>query len=353
MPLYNQIIEFLNTFRFSHSDIEFLKEILPHAEKEFFDYIAHVDGRALTVYSLREGSLVFPMEPLIRVEGPLGIAQLVETPLLNMIGFPTLVCTNAARFRVAAGRDKILLEFGLRRAQGPDGGMSASEFSVMGGFDKTSNVLASQLFGISPSGTTAHAFVMSFSSFKDIKSTTIKRGDDPSKEEDFLKVVLEKQKLLAPIEVPSESGRPVTLGSYTTNEGELASFISYAISFPTSFCALCDTYDTLKSGVPNYLAIALALIECGYGPGSMRLDSGDLAYLSRQARAMFKVVADALKIPKLLNAKIVASNDLNEETLYSLSAQQHEIDIFGIGTNLVCFMLVPLPFSFLLSICYR
>ncbi|KAH7830837.1 Nicotinate phosphoribosyltransferase [Monocercomonoides exilis] len=322
----SNVLKFLNGFRFQESDVEFLKTIIPHAEPEFFDFVRSIDASLLTVTAMKEGTMCFPSEPLLRVEGPLAVAQLVETTLLNIVGYPTLVATNASRIRLAAGKDKSLLEFGLRRAQGPDGGMSASLYAVMGGFDKTSNVLAGQLYGLPLSGTHAHSFVMSFKGLDDVKNAFLKRNatasSTSSSEElvDLKKLVLEKK---AQLKIDG------------TQEGELAAFISYASSFPDAFCALVDTYNTLKSGVLNFICVAIALVECGYPAGSVRLDSGDLAYLSKEAKKLFARYAEISGCAPLKSAKVVASNDINETTLNALNEQKHEIDIFGIGTNLV------------------
>lgn len=249
------------------------------------------------------------------------MAQLLETTLLNLVNFPSLIATNASRMRLAAGPDKVLLEFGLRRAQGPDGGLSASKYSYIGGFDGTSHVLAGKIFGISVKGTHAHSFVMSYTGLSDLTSTTIASSADPTVQVEFLSLVLEKRRIL---------------GFERSNESELSAFIAYAQSFPNGVVALVDTYDTLSSGVPNFIAVGWALDELGYKPLGVRLDSGDLAYLSKEVRAMFCAV-DEKVVKKQLFAKctIAASNDINEDVLMALNRQGHAIDIFGIGTHLV------------------
>ena len=154
-------------------DIEYLKKVLPKTtEPEFFEYLHHLDARDLTFYAIPEGSVVFPKVPLIRLEGPLPVCQLLETTLLTLVNYASLITTNATRYRIAsqaASQPIQLLEFGLRRAQGPDGGLSASKYAYLGGFDATSNVLAGKLYGIPVKGTHAHAFVMSYKSVDELK----------------------------------------------------------------------------------------------------------------------------------------------------------------------------------------
>jgi len=209
------------------------------------------------VTGVRDGRLVFPREPLIRLEGPLVILQLLETPILNLINFASLVCTNAARMRFLVGEDRSCIEFGLRRAQGPNGAMTASKYSYLGGFDGTSNDYAGYLYGIPVVGTHAHSFVMSFESEDEIKDHKYLDGVD------ILKRALEYR---------SE------LGWEQTELSELYAFVSYACSFPNNFIALVDSYSTLNSGVKNFLCVYLALYELGYRSGKygIRLDSGDL-----------------------------------------------------------------------------
>jgi nicotinate phosphoribosyltransferase len=279
----------------------------------------------IKIYAVPEGTVVFPRIPLIRIEGPVLKTQLLETTLLTLVNFASLVATNAARFRQATGADKTLLEFGLRRAQGPDGGLSASKYCYLGGFDGTSNVLAGKLYGIPVKGTHAHAYVSSYECLEDL---TIRNLTDRKTGEvrPFADLCLKYLEELGPILriLPSE-----------TNRGELAAFISYAIAFPTNFLALVDTYDVLKSGLPNFLAVARALHECSYQAVGLRLDSGDLAYLSLEVRARFVETAKRFNLQYFEHFTIVASNDINEDTLVSLEKQGHAIDSFGIGTHLV------------------
>ncbi|XP_060076292.1 nicotinate phosphoribosyltransferase-like isoform X2 [Ylistrum balloti] len=321
-----ECIKFLQKFCFTESDINYLRTVLPsNIESEFFDYLQQISTKDVKLYAIDEGTVVFPKVPLLTVEGPLPIVQLMETPLLNLVNYASLVATNGMRFRLAAGPEKILLEFGLRRAQGPDGALSASRYCYLGGFDGTSNVLAGKLYGIPVRGTHAHAFVTSFTDLETIADETLMRKgtEEPVK---FLPICKKWQKKLTSI-----------LGFLDdqVSDGELAAFISYASAFPDGFLALIDTYDVIKSGLPNFCTVALALHELGYEPRGVRLDSGDLSYLSNHVRLHFKKVADSLSLPWFGKLTIVASNDINEDTIHSLNQQGHEIDSFGIGTHLV------------------
>jgi len=322
----DQCIKYLEEFRFNDSDIVFLKETLPPTtDPEFFEYLQSLTAKDVTLYAIEEGTVVFPKVPLIRVEGPLAVVQLLETTLLNLVNFASLVATNAARFRRAAGKDKMLLEFGLRRAQGPDGALSASKYCYIGGFDGTSNVLAAKEFGIPAKGTHAHAFVSSFlSKDEDPDAILLDLNDDTNKI--FFPVVLRELEKISKI---------LSIRQDQTNNGELKAFSSYAVAFPTQFLALVDTYDALKSGVPNFLAVASALHLFGYKALGIRLDSGDLAYLSKEARKRFQIVSKSLELDWFSSFIITASNDINEETLTSLEQQGHEINAYGIGTHLV------------------
>ncbi|KAF0686503.1 Aste57867_21690 [Aphanomyces stellatus] len=315
-----EVLGFLNSFKFDETDIAYLQSVLPNTtEPGFFQWLRTLDCTHVKVYALKEGTIAFPRIPVVRVEGHLGIAQLLETGLLNLMNFASLMATNATRFKKAAGKGKTLLEFGLRRAQGPDGGISASRYSYMAGFDGTSNVLAGKLFGIPIKGTHAHAFVQAHRDLNDVKVTHVGNHD--------LKALTLQYRQ--------------KLGFQDTNDGELAGFISYAVAFPHTFLALVDTYDTLASGVPNFLCVALALHELGYKPLGIRLDSGDLAYLSKEARRMFIKTAEEFGIESFKKFTITASNDINEAVLNSLNEQGHEIDAYGIGTNLVTCQAQP------------
>jgi nicotinate phosphoribosyltransferase len=310
-------LRLFENFHFTDDHVAYLKEQMPQCEKGFFDWLKSVDCSKMKIYALKEGTISYPRVPLIRVQGPIAVAQLLETSTLTLTNYPSLMTTNAAKYRLAVGFDKGLIEFGLRRAQGPDGGVSASRYSYMGGFDGTSNVLAGYLFGVPIRGTHAHSYVQSFTGIGDLKDRTLAGTD--GKVYDFVKMLLEIR---------------AELGFNYTNEGELASFVAYAQAFPRGFLALVDTYDTLKSGVPNFVCVALGLLKLGYRPIGVRLDSGDLSYLSKATRKALNEIG-ARTDPDLLKCVILASNEINRSVLRSLREQGHEIDLFGIGTHLV------------------
>ncbi|OGF23519.1 MAG: nicotinate phosphoribosyltransferase [Candidatus Eisenbacteria bacterium RBG_19FT_COMBO_70_11] len=312
----DEAARFVAGFRFCDEDLAALRGLMPGCDEAFFAWLARVETSPVTIGAVPEGTLVFPREPLLRVEGPLALCQLLETTLLNLVNFPSLVATKAARMRLAAGHDVQLIEFGLRRAQGPDGAVSASRYSYVGGFDATSNVLAGQLFGIPVRGTHAHAYVSAFRGLGDLRATTLLGPDGAPRE--FLARVLEFR---------------AALGATGTSDGELAAFVAYAQAFPASFLALVDTYDTMRSGVPNFLCVALALAEAGYEPVGVRLDSGDLAHLSKQTRRHFAEVGARHGRP-FGRLVILASNEIDESVLLSLKQEGHEVNAFGIGTHL-------------------
>ncbi|XP_039300430.1 nicotinate phosphoribosyltransferase isoform X2 [Nilaparvata lugens] len=321
-----ECLKFLQNFHYSDSDIKYLKQTLPSSiEEEFFVFLRQLTVKDITVYAIQEGSVVFPRVPLMRIEGPLIIVQLLETTLLTLVNYASLMATNAARYRMAAGENVRLLEFGLRRAQGPDGGLSASKYSYVGGFDGTSNVLAGKMYNIPVKGTHAHAYITSFNDFNELQ-TKVLLDRNTGEDRDLLVLALEWRTKLATI-----------MGSMASeaSDGELAALISFAIAFPDGFMALVDTYDVKRSGMLNFCAVALSLNDLGYRAIGIRIDSGDLAYLSRKARETFNNIARTYGIPWFEQLTIVASNDINEETILSLNEQNHKIDCFGIGTHLV------------------
>ncbi|AII52375.1 nicotinate phosphoribosyltransferase [Hymenobacter sp. APR13] len=268
-------VDYLQNLQFSEDDLVYLGSLRSSKggsmfPAEFLQYLRELKFTC-DVDAIAEGTVVFGNEPLIRVQGPLLQAQLVETALLTLVNFQTLIATKAARIREAAGSDTVL-EFGLRRAQGVDGGLSASRAAYLGGADATSNVLAGQRFGIPVKGTHAHSWVMAF-------------------------------------------------------EDEETAFTAYAKAFPDDSVFLVDTYDTLE-GVRHAIKVAREMRANGHELGGIRLDSGDLAYLSREARALLNEAG-------FNNVRIVASNDLEENLITSLKQQGAKIDTWGIGTQLV------------------
>ncbi|XP_078040406.1 nicotinate phosphoribosyltransferase isoform X2 [Augochlora pura] len=321
-----ECIKFLEKFQYSSSDIKYLQSIMPSTmDQRFFNYLKDLTPKDVIISAMEEGSVAFPRIPLLRVEGPLIMVQLLETTLLTLVNYASLVATNAARYRMVAGKNITLLEFGLRRAQGPDGGLSASKYSYMGGFDGTSNVLAGKLYDIPVTGTHAHAYITSFTGIDDLQERTLAHKET-GEVYNLLELAYKHQDSIA-----ADVGILVS----EVSSGELAALISYAIAFPQRFVALVDTYDVKRSGLLNFCAVALALNDLGYKAIGIRIDSGDLAYLSNTARDMFEKIAIKYNIPWFAKLMICASNDINEETILSLNEQSHKIDCFGIGTHLV------------------
>jgi len=361
-----------HTFHFTKEDIEYLKSTpaLSHCDTEFFDdYLLNGIQQALStnvqIYAVQEGTVVFPTCPLLIVEAPLAIGHLLETTLLNLINYPSLIATNASRMVLRANAinnnatnpttAKQCIEFGLRRAQGPDGACTASKYSYMGGFSGTSNVLAGKLFGIPLSGTHAHSYVQSFTSLDDAAQLKL-YNKKTKREELFLPKVLMHR---------TNTNATTNTNNGNTNDGELAAFVAYACTYPMKCLCLIDTYDTLQSGLPNFIFVAKALDDFGYQPIGVRLDSGNLQFLSKACQSAFDQEATAAVIlnddegivegddvdglpgksndysKAFTNLTIVASNDINEKTLVKLSQQDHGITAFGIGTNLVTCQAQP------------
>lgn len=266
----DQVIDFINDLRFSQEDISYLRS-LNLFDEEFFDYLAKFRFTG-EIYAIPEGTVVFPYEPLVRVRANIIEAQLIETAMLNIINHQTLIATKASRVVYAADGDTVM-EFGLRRAQGPDAGLYGARAAMIGGCHATSNVLAGQYFDVKVAGTHAHSWIMSFDS-------------------------------------------------------ELEAFRAYAKVFPDSCMLLVDTYDTLESGIPHAIQVFDELRAAGHEPVGIRLDSGDLAYLSKQARKML----DKAGYPK---AAICASSDLDEQIIRELKQQGACIDTWGVGTKLI------------------
>ncbi len=265
-----QAVEYLQNLHFDAEDIDYLRSTQAFDE----DFLRSLQDFRFTgsVRAMPEGTVVFPYEPLMIVTAPISQAQLVEAALLNIINHQTLIATKARRVCHAAAPASVL-EFGLRRAQGPDAAVYGARAAVIGGCSSTSNVLCAQMFGLPPKGTHAHSWVMSFPT-------------------------------------------------------ELEAFKAYADTYPDNCLLLVDTYDTLNSGVPNAIKTFDYLTAKGHKPVGIRLDSGDLAYLSKEARKML----DAAGYP---DAKIFASSDIDEYVLSSLKQQDAKIDIYGVGTKLI------------------
>lgn len=263
----DDLLDVLEQLRFDHQDIEFLQDQKMHPD--FINYLKQFKFNG-TVYASLEGDLVFPACPVVSIEAGLIEAQIIETLLLNILNFQTLIATKARRIRCVAG-ERILIDFGLRRAQGA-GGYFASRAAIVGGFDSTSNVRAGRDYSIPVSGTMAHSFIQSYDS-------------------------------------------------------ELKAFSDYAEAWPDNCVLLVDTYNTLQSGVPNAIKIAKEMEKKGHRLKGIRLDSGDLAWLAKKARHMLNEAG-------LNYVAITASNQLDEYVIKNLLEQEAPIDAFGVGTNL-------------------
>ena len=265
-----QAIEYIENLHFSADDIKYLRSTKAFSN----EFLAWLKNFKFTgdIRAVPEGTVVFPYEPMLIVTAPICQAQLVEAALLNIVNHQTLIATKARRVCHAAEPSSVL-EFGLRRAQAPDAAIYGARAAVIGGCSSTSNVLCAEMFGLPPKGTHAHSWVMSFPS-------------------------------------------------------ELDAFIAYADTYPDNCLLLVDTYDTLGSGVPNAIKTFDYLKAKGYKPLGIRLDSGDLAYLSKQARKMLDDAGHS-------DCKIFASSDIDEYVLESLKQQGACIDIYGVGTRLI------------------
>ena len=267
-----QVIEYVKNLNFTYEDVDYLRSLGIFSE----DFLQYLGGFHFTgdIYAIPEGTVIFPKEPILKVVAPIMEAQLVETTILNILNHQCLIATKASSVVFAADGDGIM-EFGLRRAQGPDAGLYGARAAVIGGCVGTSNVLAGRMFDVPVLGTHAHSWIMSF-------------------------------------------------------KDEYTAFKTYADLYPDNCTLLVDTYDTLKSGVPNAIRVFQEMKDAGislkkYG---IRLDSGDLAYLSKKARKML----DDAGFP---DAVIAASNDLDEYLLHDLKQQNAAITSWGVGTNLI------------------
>lgn len=262
------LLEIISNLRFTEEDLKYLKT--QGFEDDFLKYLRNFKFSG-NIYSATEGDVVFPTRPVLQVEASIIEAQIIETILLNLLNFQTLIATKASRIRLVAG-DAILLDFGLRRAHAT-GGHYATRAAMVGGFTGTSNVIAAKEFDIPVSGTMAHSFIQSY-------------------------------------------------------DEELQAFRDFARGRPEGCVLLVDTYDTLKSGVPNAIKVAKEMEARGDKLLAIRLDSGDLSYFAKESRKL-------LDMAGLEYVKIAASNQLDENVIKSLLEQQAPIDIFGVGTNLV------------------
>jgi nicotinate phosphoribosyltransferase len=262
------LLEILEDLHFDSSDLAYLEE--QGFDKRFLAYLKYFRFNG-NIYSSREGDILFPVRPILTVEASLIEGQLIESMLLNVLNYQTLIATKASRMRLAAGK-RTLIDFGMRRAHGPAADLAARS-AIIGGFNATSNVAAAKTYSIPVSGTMAHSYIQSF--------------DD-----------------------------------------ELQAFRSYAETWPGDCVLLVDTYDTVNSGVPNAIKVAREMASRGERLKGIRLDSGDLAYLSKKARQM-------LDDAGLDDVKIAASNQLDELVIRSLLNQKASIDVFGVGTSLV------------------
>lgn len=327
-------IRFIASFRFQPDHIRYISTVIPGCHPAFLTWLQSLDCTKVRVDALREGSIAHPNVPLMKVSGPLAVVQLLETTLLNLVNYASLVATNAHRFRLAAGPETLLLEFGLRRAQGPNGALTASKYCYLGGFDATSNVAAGFKFGIPVKGTHAHSYVQSFHGIEDLIRITasIHKSDGSHVDfQPFANRVLEVRRLLG--------------SEHCTSDGELASFIAYATAYPSSFSALVDTYSTLKSGVPNFMYVALVLSEHGFSALGVRLDSGDLAALSLRVHELFSSLASQYgaickpatehHLAMIKRLSIVVTNDITVDFLEDICSREHRISAFGVGTHLV------------------
>lgn len=266
-----RLVDYINNLKFSEEDIAYLAEQEENYDPGFFDELRKVRFTG-NLKAVREGTLVFPNEPLLQIEARIFEAQLVETAILNFINYQTLIATKAARIRQVAPQD-ILMEFGTRRAQEADAAIWGTRAAYIGGFDATSNLVAGKMFGIPSKGTHAHSWVQE-------------------------------------------------------NDTELEAFLNYANALPDNVILLVDTYDTLKSGLPNAIITAKRMEKMGKRMKGIRLDSGDLAYLSIECRKRLDEAG-------LNYVQIVASNDLDENKIFDLKNQGAQIDSWGIGTRLI------------------
>lgn len=265
-----QLVEYIENLKFSESDLDYLKTLNLFSDK-FLDFLRDFKFTG-DIYTVEEGTVMFPNEPIIRIKAPLYQAQLIETALLTIINFQSLIATKASRVCFAAKGDPVF-EFGLRRAQGPDAGTYGARAAIIGGCTATANVLAGKMFNIPVVGTHAHSWVQKF-------------------------------------------------------DNELDAFEAYAKIYPNNCLLLVDTYDVLKSGMPNAIKVFKELKAKGHKPLGIRLDSGDLDYLSKECKNMLTEAG-------FEDARITASNDLDEYCISNLKSSGSPINSWGVGTKLI------------------
>lgn len=265
-----QLVEYIENLKFSESDLDYLKTLNLFSDK-FLDFLRDFKFTG-DIYTVEEGTVMFPNEPIIRIKAPLYQAQLIETALLTIINFQSLIATKASRVCFAAKGDPVF-EFGLRRAQGPDAGTYGARAAIIGGCTATANVLAGKMFNIPVVGTHAHSWVQKF-------------------------------------------------------DNELDAFEAYAKIYPNNCLLLVDTYDVLKSGMPNAIKVFKELKAKGHEPLGIRLDSGDLDYLSKECKNMLTEAG-------FEDVRITASNDLDEYCISNLKSSGSPINSWGVGTKLI------------------
>lgn len=314
----NDIIKCIMNWKITNDEIHMLKKLYVQFDSEFFEYLKTIHLN-VNVNSVRDGDIVFANEPLVQLTGNFIFLRILETTLLNLVGHSTLITTLASRIKLRSNGKK-LFEFGCRRAQGATGALNSAKYSYIAGFDGTSNILAGTLYNIPLVGTHAHSFVMPFIDINDVSDNLIvnnvKNAYMPCL--NFKKYVLDIHNEIC---------------KSKTNLGELGAFIQYAYTFPSKFLALIDTYNTMESGILNYISVAIGLIRLGYQPRGVRLDSGNLSNLSNDIHKLF---SDLSEIYVGFNSmEIVASNDLDESAIMELS-QNSKCTAYGIGTNLAC-----------------
>ena len=285
---YDLVREILENFKFTQDEVNYLKllPVFTNTRPDFFDLLLKLDLSDVEVLGLDEGEIAFPRLPILQIKGPILKTQLLESALLNSVNFATLIATYARRLKIVAGNHE-LVEFGMRRAQGPNGAMTATRASYLAGFDGTSNVLSGMHFQIPVVGTMAHSFVQSFSE------------------------LTEKELRWKNQNIRDEIEKLIREDGVEANLGELAAFLSYAQAFPDHCLLLVDTYDTLSSGLPNAIRTFKILKKFGHEPKGIRLDSGDLVYLSSEAKKMLTTAG-------FDDVKIFASNELDEAVIAEL-----------------------------------